>query len=321
MCQHKAPHRNWQPGPDHLTAYEDVTIPEPATLFDDWSHRASAAQMQEMTIAHHLTEKDLKLGSPRKGNLNPTQRARWQAAYEPRNKAFRQANLTGKELVRWKYQRYIKDYLRCIASVDDNIGRMLDYLDESGLADNTVVIYSSDQGFYLGDHGWYDKRWMYEESLRMPLIVRWPGVTKPGSTDAHLAQNLDFAETFLEIAGVEPPADMQGRSLTPLLKGEPPADWRKSIYYHYWEFPAVHMVNRHYGVRTDRYKLICYYELDEWELFDLDQDPDELKSVYDDPAYAGTIEELKAELRHLQKHYRDTNPRASRESFRQGNRD
>jgi len=324
MCQHKAPHRPWQPGPKHLTMYDGVTIPEPPTLFDDYTGRGTAARKQEMTIEHHMTlSYDLKVGPPGRdwtadawkyeyGRLNEAQRKVWFAAYGPKNKAFKEANLTGKELVRWKYQRYIKDYLRCIASVDDNTGRLLDYLDEAGLADDTVVIYSSDQGFYLGDHGWFDKRFMYEESLRMPLMVRWPGVVKPGSVDKNLVQNLDFAETFLAIAGVKPPVDMQGESIVPLLKGKTPKDWRKSIYYHYWEFPAVHAVNRHYGVRTDRYKLMYFYELKEWELYDLQKDPDELTSVYNDPAYAGKVKELKAELFRLQKYYKDDDPHKPR---------
>ncbi len=315
MCQHKAPHRNWQPGPKHLTMYDDATIPEPATLFDDWANRTSACKVQEMTVANHLSDFDLKFKPP--GNLTPAQLKTWNAAYDPKNEAFRKAKLSGKDLVRWKYQRYLKDYLRCIASVDDNIGRLLAYLDASGLAANTVVIYSSDQGFYLGDHGWYDKRWMYEESLRMPLMIRWPGKTKPGSVDEHLVQNLDFAETFLDLAGVRPPADMQGRSIVPLLKGQPLDDWRTSIYYHYWEFPAVHMVHRHYGIRTDRYKLIHYYLLKEWELFDLKKDTQELKNVYGDPAYADVVRKLKVELTRLQKHYKDTDPEAPRSRFGQ----
>jgi arylsulfatase A-like enzyme len=255
MYQHKAPHRRWQPGPDHLTLYDDTTIPEPPTLFDDYTGRTSAAKTQEMTIAQHMYDEDLKLVAP--PQLNEQQLEHWNAAYEPKNEAFRQAELTGDELVRWKYQRYIKDYLRTIASVDDNLGRVLDYLDEAGMTENTVVIYSSDQGFYLGDHGWYDKRWMYEESLRMPFVVRWPGVVQPGSENSDLVQNLDFAETFLEMAGVDVPADMQGRSLVPLLQGRTPADWRDAIYYHYWEYPAWHMVRRHYGVRTQRYAEEC----------------------------------------------------------------
>jgi arylsulfatase A-like enzyme len=294
MYQHKAPHRRWQPGPEHLTLYDDVTIPEPPTLFDDYEGRTSAAKTQEMTIAQHMYDEDLKLVAP--PQLNEQQLERWNAAYEPKNEAFRQADLTGDELVRWKYQRYIKDYLRTVASVDDNLGRVLDYLDEAGMTENTVVIYSSDQGFYLGDHGWYDKRWMYEESLRMPFIVRWPGVVQPGSENSDLVQNLDFAETFLEMAGVDIPADMQGRSLVPLLEGRTPADWREAIYYHYWEYPAWHMVRRHYGVRTQRYKLIYYYEIDEWELFDLQNDPEELRSVFADPDYAEIVAELKERL-------------------------
>jgi len=309
MCQHKAPHRNWQPSPKHLTLYDDVTIPEPETLWDDYAGRGTAARQQEMTVARHLSPNDLKLTPP--GGLTPEQRKPWDAAYNPKNEAFQKANLQGQDLVRWKYQRYIKDYLRCIASVDDNIGRLLDYLDEAGLAQDTVVIYTSDQGFYLGDHGWYDKRWMYRESFINAFLVRWPGVAKPGSTCDALCQNLDYAPTMLDACGVPVPDDMQGASLVPLLKGETPADWRKSVYYHYYEHPAVHMVHRHYGVRTDRYKLIYFYTLDEWELFDLDKDPHELRSVYADPAYAKTVADLKTELERLRKLYRvpeDTRP-------------
>ncbi|UCD76247.1 MAG: sulfatase, partial [Phycisphaerales bacterium] len=306
MCQHKAPHRNWQPGPDHISDFDDIEFPEPPTLFDDYEGRASGAKNQEMTIARHFYPSDAKLEAP--GNLTEEQRAVWDAAYGPKNEAFLAASLQGDDLTRWRYQRYIKDYLRSIASVDDNVGRILDYLDESGLAENTIVIYSSDQGFFLGEHGWYDKRWMYEESARMPLLVRWPGKVQPGSEIDPLAQNLDFAPTFLDMAGVDAPADMEGCSLVPLLEGKTPEDWRDSIYYHYYEFPAVHSVPRHYGVRTDRYKLIRYYQLDEWELFDLAVDPDELNSVYDDPEYAPVVEKLKVELTRLQKQYDDTKP-------------
>ncbi len=301
MYQHKAPHRRWQPGPEHLNTYDEATIPEPETLFDDYTGRTSAARTQEMTIAHHLDDEDLKLTPP--PELNEEQLETWNAAYEKKNEAFLQSDLTGDDLIRWKYQRYIKDYLRTIASVDDNLGRVLDYLDQSGLAESTVVIYSADQGFYLGEHGWFDKRFMYEESLRMPFIIRWPGVVQPQSQNSDLVQNLDFAETFLDIAGVEVPPLMQGRSFVPLLKGETPADWRDAIYYHYWEYPAVHMVRRHYGVRTRKHKLIHYYEVDEWELFDLERDPKELQSVYDDPEYAGTVEELKGKLHELRERY------------------
>lgn len=279
MYHHKAPHRNWQPGPKHKTLYEDVEIPEPPTLWDDWSHRASAAKTQEMTIERHLTPSDLKEPPP--------------------------PGLSGQALTKWKYQRYIKDYLRCIASVDENVGRVLDYLDRSGLANNTIVFYTSDQGFFLGDHGWFDKRFMYEQSLRMPLLVRWPGHVRPGSTSEKIVLNLDFAETFLDCAGAPIPEDMQGRSFRPILEGNTPADWRRSMYYRYYEFPAVHSVNKHFGVRTERHKLIFYPELGEWELFDLQKDPQEMRSVYSDPAYAGVVQELKAELERLKKQYRD----------------
>ena len=216
MYQHKAPHRNWQPGPDHLTMYDGVDIPEPSNLFDDWSGRGTAAQTQDMSIRKTMTSSDLKLTPPR--GLTEEQLKVWNAAYGPKNAAFEEAKLTGDDLIRWKYQRYIKDYLRCVASVDDNVGRVLDYLDDTGLAENTVVIYTSDQGFYLGDHGWFDKRFMYEESYRMPFVVRWPGVTRPNSVNHNLVSNLDFAQTMLEMAGATLPDDMQGSSLVPLLK-------------------------------------------------------------------------------------------------------
>jgi len=301
MYQHKAPHRRWDPGPDHLTMYDDVEIPEPETLFDDYAGRTAAATQQTMTIAHDLTERDLKLVPPER--LTAEQLEVWNAAYEPKNDAFRAADLQGDDLVRWKYQRYVKDYLRAVASVDDNIGRVLEHLEASGLAENTIVIYASDQGWYLGEHGWFDKRWMYEESLRMPLIVRWPGVTAPGSTSDAMVSNLDLAETFLDIAGVEIPSDMQGESLVPLLEGEAPSDWRQSFYYQYYEYPGPHDVARHYGVRTESHKLIYFYTLDEWELYDLEKDPDELTSVYEDPAYASVRSELETELERLREYY------------------
>ena len=308
MLQHKAPHRNWQPGPKYLNMYDGETIPEPPTLFDDYQGRASPASNQKMTVAKHLTPNDLKFRTPR--NLTPEQLKVWNAAYGPKNAAFEAANLTGKDLVRWKYQRYIKDYLRCVASVDDNIGRVLNYLDDTGLAKNTIVIYSSDQGWYLGDHGWYDKRWMYEESLIMPFVVRWPGVIEAGTTNRDLISNVDFAETFLDMAGCRDqiPGDMQGRSILPILKGQTPADWRKSFYYHYYEFPGAHSVAKHYGVRTERHKLIHYYRVGEWELFDLESDPEEMKSVYDDPAYAGVVTKLKAEIGRLQQEFDEEAP-------------
>jgi arylsulfatase A-like enzyme len=320
MYQHKAPHRKWMPPMRHLHTYDDVSpaeeMPEPETLFDDYSGRSSVLRQQEMEIGRHMAPaSDLKLTPPPDNRdnwqfqrqlentlarLTDEEREQWLAAYTPKNDAFWEASLEGDDRTRWNYQRYIKDYLRCIAAVDEGVGRVLDYLDEAGLADNTVVIYSSDQGFYLGEHGWYDKRWMYEESFRTPLLVRWPGTVQPGTVNGAIVSNLDFAETFLEIAGVDIPSDMQGRSLVPLLAGNTPDDWRKSFYYHYYEGPpAVHKVARHYGVATDRYKLIHYYQTGEWELLDREKDPLELRSFYGDPAYAEVQEELEDELERL----------------------
>jgi arylsulfatase A-like enzyme len=298
MYQHKAPHRNWQPGPKYLTMYDDVTIPEPATLFDDYSGRSKAATYQKMEIANHLSDKDLKLVAP--NNLTPEQKSTWDAAYNPKNANFKAANLSGKALVKWKYQRYVKDYLRCVKAVDDDIGRVLNYLDESGLAENTFVIYASDQGWYLGEHGWFDKRWMYEESLLTPLLVRWPGTVKAGSVSDDIVSNLDFAETFLDIAGAKVPADMQGRSLAPILAGTTPKDWRQAFYYHYYEgLRGGHSVPRHYGITTGRYKLIDFYEVGTTELFDLNSDPEELQSVHGDPKYAKIQTGLERDLKKL----------------------
>ena len=303
MTQHKAPHRNWQPGPKYLNWLDDKTIPEPETLWDDYKGRTSAASEQTMTIRSHLGTNDLKLGPPR--GLNEEQAAKWNAAYGPKNEAFEKAKpgMTEKEIIKWKYQRYVKDYLRCVKSVDDGIGRILDYLEETGLAKNTIVIYSSDQGWYLGEHGWYDKRWMYEESLKTPLLIRWPGVTRAGSVNEDIVSNLDFAETFLDAAGVKVPADMQGRSLVPVLRGQTPEDWRKSFYYHYYEFPGAHSVARHFGVTTGAYKLIHFYHKEEWELFDLAKDPEELNSVYGKSEYSEIQASLEKELKNLRGQY------------------
>jgi arylsulfatase A-like enzyme len=301
MCQHKAPHRWWEPGPDHIDDFDDRMMPEPSTLFDNYEGRGTAASSQEMTIREYLNDRDLKLIPP--DDFTDEQLKRWHEAYDSENEELAAAGLEGEDLVRWKYQRYIKDYLRCVQSVDDNLGRMLDYLDQSGLAENTVVIYSSDQGFYLGEHGWFDKRFMYEESLRMPLIFSWPGVADSGLENTDMVQNLDFAETFLDIAGAKVPDDMQGASLLPLVRGQTPADWRDAIYYHYYEYPAVHMVRRHYGVRTERYKLIYFYNIDEWELYDLQRDPNELRSVYGHPFYEDITRELKQKLAELRVKY------------------
>lgn len=301
MCQHKAPHRAWEPSLRDLGFDKDRKYDEPATLFDDYADRGIAEHDQEMTIAQMMNNKDLKLVAP--VELNPEQRKTWDAYYGPRNAAFKQQNLTGKELTSWKYQHYMHDYLACVKSVDDSVGRVLKYLDDAGLTENTIVVYSSDQGFFLGEHGWFDKRWIFEESLRAPLLVRWPGVTKPGSTSRVIVSNLDFAETFLDAAGAPIPPEMQGRSLRPVLAGQTPAGWRKAFYYHYYEYPQPHHVRPHYGVVTDRYKLVQFYGTGEdyTELFDLQKDPQEMRSVFNDSAYAATQKELQTELATLRK--------------------
>ena len=341
MVQHKAPHRNWMPAPRHLHLYDDVKIPEPNTLFDHWWDNEKPARYQELEIDRHMhLNFDLfvdlvpefdgdavegeydRTGWENMQRMSSEQMKVWRDAYAPKDKDFHDQKLEGDALVRWKFQRYVKNYLRSIKGVDESVGTIMETLEGLGLDDNTIVIYSSDQGFFLGDHGWFDKRWMYEESLQMPLIVKWPGVTQPGSKSKQMVQNLDYAETFLDIAGTEIPDDMQGHSLVPLLKGETPADWRESIYYHYYEYPSVHMVPRHYGVRTEEYKLMKFYQFgDEWEFYDLKNDPDELTNQYKNPAYAGKIAEVRKELDRLQQQYDDDSdvsekPKAWQEEMR-----
>ena len=292
LCHHKAPHRSWEPDEKHALMYENIDIPEPETFNDDYSNRARAAAEAKMRVSRDMHERDLKQPVP--------------------------DGLTPEEEKSWKYQRYIKDYLRCVASIDDNVGRMLDYLDEEGLTENTIVIYTSDQGFFLGDHGWYDKRFMYEESLRMPFIIRYPKEIKPGTVNEDMMLNVDFAPTFLDYAGIDIPEQMQGSSFRPLLNGKLPEGWQTSMYYRYWMHLAHHYVYAHYGVRTLRYKLIYYYadalgqpgavdepKEPEWELFDLKKDPCEMNNVYNDPKYAGVVKELKVELRRLQEEVGD----------------
>ena len=325
MVQHKAPHRNWMPALRHLSLYDDIKIPEPATLFDQWQDNAPPARHQELEVDRHMDINydlfvDLTVdykGTPSQKRqdqsawrnmkrMSKDQLDAWRAFYAPRDSKFHEAKLDGKELVRWKFQRYAKNYLRCVRGVDDSVGNLQRALKELGIEDNTVVIYSSDQGFYIGDHGWYDKRWMYEESLKMPFIIKWPGVVKAGSRSTQMIQNLDYAGTFLDIAGAPIPADMQGRSLLPILKNGRAEDWRKAIYYHYYEYPSVHMIPRHYGIRTERHKLIHFYQFgNEWEMYDLKEDPDELANIYG----KGGKEKLQADLRKqlvaIRKRYQD----------------
>ncbi len=292
---HKTPHREWMPAQAEFELYKDKDLPLPTNFYDDYENRNSAASEQEMEIATHMNERDLKLVPPT--YLNEEQLARFNESYGPENEAFCKAGLKGKELAEWKYQRYLKDYLRSVASMDKEIGRVLDYLEESGLAENTIVIYTSDQGFYLGDHGWFDKRWIYEESLRMPFIVYWPGVTETGSKSDLIVQNIDFTPTMLSMAGLPIPSDIQGENLSPVLKGEMKDNLREYAYYHYYAYPDWHMVKPHLGIRSERYKLAHYYTIDEWELFDLEVDPDEMKSVYNVPEYENIKLSMKEALR------------------------
>ncbi len=321
MCQHKAPHRNWSPAPRHYELFKDMTFPEPATLFDDYANRSSTLSQQEMMIARNISwGHDMKfkgenlfpesftseLQNVEYQRMTPAQRQDWDAAHDAENAAFiadmQAGKITGKDITRWKYQRYMKDYLRCVRAVDENVGRMLDYLDKSGLAKNTIVVYASDQGFYLGEHGWFDKRWMFEQSLSMPFLIRWPGVVTPGQRNDALIQNIDYAPTFLEAAGQPVPAAMQGKSLVPLLKGERPADWRKEIYYFY-SGEATHHVAAHDGIRSETHKLMYFPQTKEWNLFDLQKDPDEMKSVHDDPAYAEIFAAMKKRYAELRAEY------------------
>jgi arylsulfatase A-like enzyme len=308
LYHHKAPHRAWEPDEKHAALYLNEEIPEPETLLDTYEHRASAARLARMRVGPHSAREDVKC------DIN--------------------YDMPETDLRRWAYQRYIKDYLRVIASVDDNVGRVLDYLDAEGLTENTIVVYTSDQGFFLGDHGWYDKRFMYEESLRMPLVIRWPREVRAGEVNDDIVTNVDFAPTFLDAAGVEVPGRMQGSSFGTILRGTTPPGWQTSMYYRYWMHLAHHYVCSHYGVRTKRHKLIYYYAdgcgqrgtpgqeaygvlsrargadedeqpAREWELFDLDEDPHELRNVYHDPAYAEAVRELNGELDRLQRQVGD----------------
>jgi len=322
--QHKAPHRNWMPALRHLGAYDDALIPEPPTLFMDHRHQASPSRHQELEVDRHMDlnydlfvdltpDFDQPPSQQRQDRsawmnmkrMTPAQLSAWRAHYGPKDAEFHKANLSGEALVRWKHQRYMRNYLACVKGVDESVAALMKTLEELDLAENTIVVYSSDQGFYLGDRGWYDKRWMYEPSLEMPLIIKWPGVTTPGTRNDALVQNLDYAPTFLEAAGAPVPADMQGRSLVPLLKGQRPADWRDAIYYHYYEYPSVHMVARHRGVRSERFKLIHFYQFGEWEFYDLDADPQELRSQYDNPVYAREVAAMKKRLDELSTQYAD----------------
>lgn len=320
LVWNKAPHRNWMPEVKYLNKFDSVEIPEPPTLFDDYATRTRAAHEQKMEIGKWLSPNyDLKEdmypdGTQRYDNmwknifarLTPEEQQAYANAYNPKNEAFRKANLQGDDLTRWKYQRYMKDYLSTIQTVDDNVGRLLDYLEKNHLDKNTIVIYTSDQGFYLGEHGWFDKRFMYKESFKTPLVIRWPGTIKPGSVNNTAVMNLDIGETLIDAAHGEVPADMQGQSFLPVLKGKTPKNWRKYVYYHYYDSGGEHNVARHVGVRSDKYKLIYFYENKEWELYDLQKDKEELNNVYDNKKYAKVQAIMKKALDEQMKRYDDT---------------
>jgi len=327
MYNHKAPHRQWWPSMHDLEDFKYHKIPVPESLFDTFVGRGSASAAAEMRISDHMAlSADNKIApelleklnidefmewytgayKARFARLNKAEQQQWLAVYGPINDAFEKNTPKGQALTLWKYQRYMEDYLGTIKSVDRNLGRLLAYLDEHDLSKNTMVVYTSDQGFYLGEHGWFDKRFMYEESFRTPLLVRYPGVIKAGSVATELVQNIDFAPTVLDVAGLDVPADMQGVSLLPVFTNSVKG-WRDALYYHYYEYPGIHMVKRHYGVRTDTHKLIHFYhDIDEWEMYDLEQDPNENNNLYGDPRYAKVQARLHARLAQLRQQYGDS---------------
>lgn len=337
MYHHKAPHRNWMPAPRHLGLFNDTVFPEPSTLFDTYEGRGTAARTQDLSIEHTLTaDWDLKLLTRTEmladtanrlysvyKRMPPEVQDKWDAVYAQRIAEYRSGRLKGKELISWKYQQYMRDYLATVVAVDENIGRLLAYLEKTGELDNTLIVYTSDQGFFLGEHGWFDKRFMYEECQRMPLVIRYPAAIRAGSTSEAIAMNVDFAPTLLDFAGAEIPAGMQGRSLKPVLAdaGKAPAGWREAAYYHYYEYPAEHSVKRHYGIRTPRFKLIRFYnDINEWELYDLEHDPHELNNVFGKAEYAAEQAHLTALLKETQQQYGDTDPEEKEKELFKGDR-
>lgn len=320
MYHQKAPHREWMPEPKYLDLHDDVTYELPANFFDDYKGRPAAAY-QEMSIEKDMDlvydlkmlDKEGEIKSRYRGmfqrkydRMTDAEKASWDAYYDPIIADFKKSNLKGEELAKWKYNRYMHDYIRVIQSVDDGVGQMLDYLKENNLEENTIVVYTSDQGFYLGEHGWFDKRFMYEESFRTPILVKYPKEIKGGTVIDDLVQNIDFAPTFLDYAGVEIPEDIQGESFRKLVSGES-SEWRDAIYYTFYEYPGEHRVKRHYGVRTDRYKLIhFYYDIDQWELYDLEKDPSEMNNLYNDPSYEQVQKDMHVQLEKMRSKYGDS---------------
>ncbi len=331
MYMHKAPHRPWWPRPDKFKEFTQKKFPEPETLFDNYENRGTAAKTAEMNILNHMQyghdmkimpETIKEMGSVEPivpinvkedfwgpySRANESQRALYDPILKTINDEFKVKwpMMNDEEKMRWKYQRYMQDYLACISSVDDNIGRLLNYLEENNLDENTIIVYTSDQGFYLGEHGWFDKRFIYDESFKTPLLIRWPNVIEAGTSCDEMVQNLDFAQTLLEAAGITTPSDMQGESLVPLLKGENEKWKRDAVYYHYYEYPGIHMVKRHYGIVTQDYKLVHFYnDVDEWELYDRKTDPQEMKNRINDLNYQDVVNELKVKLAELQIKYKE----------------
>ncbi len=306
MSHHKAPHREWTPDEKHRKMFENKHIPEPLTLRDDYAGRTDALREQLQSVFRDLTRRDLKIPPP--PGLSGAELRNWYSVKPTQVETVIDGVkkvLTGKALEDWKYQRYMQDYLACVQSVDDNVGRLLDWLDGNGLRENTIVIYSSDQGFFLGEHGLFDKRFMYEEALRMPFVARWPGVIRAGSTSKAIGINCDFAPTFLDAAGQSAPGDMQGRSFLPVWKGSTPRDWRHSMYYRYYHDPGDHNTRAHYGVRTDTHKLIYFWKKDQWECYDLTADPLEMHNIYSDPKAQKLVAQMKQELYRLKKELKD----------------
>ncbi|GJM33948.1 MAG: N-acetylglucosamine-6-sulfatase [Saprospiraceae bacterium] len=312
VLQYKAPHRPWEPDTKYEKLWENIEMPYPSTFNDNYEGRELTAGDTEMTM-DYLSRRDMKLNTPE--GLNRKEKIQWDFYGAKPGEIVKPEGMNDEESKKWRYQRYIKDYLACVKSVDDNIGRILDYLEANGLAENTMIVLTSDQGFYLGDHGFFDKRFIYEESLRMPFIVRYPKMVKPASVNEDIITNIDFAPTLLDIAGIKPEVEMHGKSFAPMLVGKTPKNWRQSMYYHYYEFPFWHHVQPHYGIRTERYTLAhFYYNIDKWELYDLEKDPKQMVNLIDQEEYQEIAADLKNQLKSLMVHYGNEKPL---ESFRE----
>lgn len=301
LLQFKAPHRPWEPDEKYEKLWDDVEFPYPSTFNDTYEGRELTAGDTEMTM-DHLSRRDMKMERPE--GLKGKEKVKWDFYGQKNDEIVQPEGMTYEEGKKWRYQTYIKDYLACVKSVDDNIGRVLDYLKANRLEENTIIVLTSDQGFYLGDHGFYDKRFIYEESLRMPFLMKYPKKVKPGSVNTNVISNIDFAPTLLSLAGLKTSAEMQGRDFASMLSGNTPKNWRESMYYHYYEWPFWHHIQPHYGIRTDRYTLAhFYYNIDQWELYDNLKDPDQMYNAINDPRYTRIIASLKSELNDLQKEY------------------